>query len=225
MFQGFTDSTFEFFMAIGFNNNREFFHENHDWYMRSVREPCLELAGALTESVHALDPALDTRPDKVVSRINRDLRYSRDKSPYRDYMWLSFHHTGEDRHISLETYFEISCDGAGCGAGIYSENRPLMNGFRRSLRQDPAAFLDVLAAIAPCHADIDPFKRMPVPEGIPAELNEWYRARTFYVSYPIGDFDLIKSPALADEINGVFRKLQPLFRYFASLSPEEEIPE
>lgn len=32
MFQGFTEQTFEFFMAIRFNNNREFFLENHDWY-------------------------------------------------------------------------------------------------------------------------------------------------------------------------------------------------
>ena len=42
MFQGFSDETFEFFMAIQFNNNTEFFHGNHDWYTRAVRTPCLE---------------------------------------------------------------------------------------------------------------------------------------------------------------------------------------
>ena len=44
MFQGFSDETFEFFMAIRFNNNRDFFQANRDWYLRAVREPCLRLA-------------------------------------------------------------------------------------------------------------------------------------------------------------------------------------
>ena len=50
MFQGFSDETFEFFMAIQFNNNTEFFHSNHDWYVDAVRRPCLELAAALSET-------------------------------------------------------------------------------------------------------------------------------------------------------------------------------
>ena len=55
MFNGFTDETFEFFMAIAFNNNTEFFHANHDWYVRAVRQPCLELAGALSEVMTEID--------------------------------------------------------------------------------------------------------------------------------------------------------------------------
>ena len=94
MFQGFTDETFEFFMAIRFNNNTEFFHSNHDWYQRAVRTPCLELAAALSEAVGAVDDEIELRPNRVVSRINRDLRFSRDKSPYRDYMWLKLRREG-----------------------------------------------------------------------------------------------------------------------------------
>ena len=45
MFQGFSDDTFEFLMALSFNNNREFFHANHDWYVKGLRKPALELAG------------------------------------------------------------------------------------------------------------------------------------------------------------------------------------
>ena len=97
MFQGFTEQTFEFFMAIRFNNNREFFLENHDWYQSSVRTPCLDLASALGDAVNALDPELETRPTKVLSRINRDVRFSNDKSPYRDYLWLAFRRPGAER--------------------------------------------------------------------------------------------------------------------------------
>ena len=36
MFQGYNDETFEFFMAIRFNNNTDFFHSNRDWYLRGA---------------------------------------------------------------------------------------------------------------------------------------------------------------------------------------------
>ena len=91
MFQGYNDETFEFFMAIGFNNNVDFFHSNHDWYLRGVREPSLRLAEALSPVIEEIDDSLERRPNRVVSRINRDIRFSKDKSPYRDYIWLSFH--------------------------------------------------------------------------------------------------------------------------------------
>ena len=40
MFQGYSNETIEFFLAIRFNNNRPFFLENRDWYLRAVRECC-----------------------------------------------------------------------------------------------------------------------------------------------------------------------------------------
>ena len=62
MFKGFSDSTFDFLIAISFNNNREFFHENHDWYMESVRRPLIELAAELSDTIESIDPALERRP-------------------------------------------------------------------------------------------------------------------------------------------------------------------
>ena len=45
-FQGYTEDTRAFFMALRFNNNREFFLNNREWYLRSVREPSLALGEA-----------------------------------------------------------------------------------------------------------------------------------------------------------------------------------
>ena len=220
MFQGFSDETFEFFMAVAFNNNTEFFHDNRDWYLRAVREPCLALAEALAGTIEAIDGSLERRPNRVVSRINRDIRFSRDKSPYRDYMWLSFHHTGEDRHTQPGFYWEISARGAACGMGIYEGNRPLLNGLRRSLLAEPDAFLKCwtpvrqdFRLVAQC------FKRMKPPEALHPALVPWYPLRSFYLEKDIGDFNLIKSPALAEEIAEGFQRLTPLYRFFKRLQP------
>ncbi len=89
-FQGYTEDTRAFFMALRFNNNREFFLNNREWYLRSVREPSLALVEALAPAVEQIDPGIETRSQRALARINRDTRFSRDKSPYRDHVWISF---------------------------------------------------------------------------------------------------------------------------------------
>ena len=218
MFQGFTDSTFEFFMAIKFNNNRQFFHDNHDWYEQAVRTPLRELAAALAPVIEEMDPDLETRPEKVVSRINRDIRFSNDKSPYRDYMWLAFRQPGQERKITLGAYFDISCQGASYGFGIYNEHRPYMNGLRHRLVTDEENFLSVWLPVKDrfelCG---NRFRRMTVPDGLHEETAKWYTLKGFWVEKDLPDFDLLMSPALTDEIREGFEALKPLYQYLKGI--------
>jgi len=218
MFQGFTDRTFEFFMAIQFNNNREFFHSNHDWYEESVRTPLRDLAAALAPTIEAMDEELDCRPEKVVSRINRDIRFSNDKSPYRDYMWLAFRRPGDARKTTLGAYFDISCQGASFGIGIYNEHRPYMNGLRRRLLTDEDAFLECWLPVKE-HFTLhgNRFKRMTIPESLSKEAALWYPLRGFYVERDVPDFDLLCSPGLVDELTSGFERIAPLYRYLRDI--------
>ena len=223
MFQGYTDETFEFFMAIRFNNNRPFFLENRDWYLRAVREPSLALAQELAPAVEKLDADLERRPHRVVSRINRDVRFSRDKSPYRDYVWLAFRRPGEARDTTLGVYFDLSDTGASYGMGFYRENRGVMDALRERMRTAPE---ELLALYRPLRAEFtlhaNTAKRIRLPENLPPELTDWYAAKGFYLEKEITDFDLIRSPALAEEIRGGYARLAPLYRYILNLQPEEE---
>jgi len=224
MFSGFTDETFEFFMAIRFNNNREFFQSNHDWYVRAVRQPALDLAEALADTVEKLDPDLERRPNKVVSRINRDIRFSLDKSPYRDYIWLAFRRPGEERATTLGTFVDFSFDGASYGMGFYDENKPMMNALRRQIRLDAKPFLEIWDSVKEEFALFPKqIKRMAIPDDIPEGAKIWYNMKGFYIQKQIKDFNLLKSPAFADEVASGFMRMKPLRDYIANLSPEEEI--
>ena len=227
MFQGFSDETFEFFMAIRFNNNRDFFQANRDWYLRAVREPCLRLAEALIPVMEDIDPDLETRPWKVVSRINRDIRFSRDKSPYRDYMWLGYRHPGVEKSGTIGLYFDISAtEGSSYGMGFYGNNLPLMRGFRRRLLQDPAPMRAMWRGLAGdflLHTNT--IKRLKVPETIPEDLRPWYSLRSFYLTRRLPDFALLKSPALEAELARGFARLKPLYQYFQNITPEEDEPD
>ena len=224
MFQGYTDGTFEFFMALRFNNNTDFFHANHDWYTRDLREPSLALAAALSDVIEEIDERLERRPNRVVSRINRDLRFSNDKTPYRDYLWLAFRPPHERYESTMCLWFDISArEGANYGMSFYDYSRPMMNALRRELTLRPSAFLD---AWLPVSAEFEThganYKRMNVPDGLDARLTRFYTAKDFWLRKHIEDESIVKSPALADEIIGGFRRLKPLYQYLAALTPLED---
>lgn len=218
MFQGFTDRTFEFFMAIRFNNNRPFFLENRNWYEEAVRTPMRELAAELAPCIEAIDPELETRPEKVVSRINRDIRFTKDKSPYRDSMWLAFRRPGSDRNTALGVYFDISCQGARYGVGIYGEHRPYMNGLRQRLIADEERFLEAWTPVKDSFTLYgNRFLRMAIPEQLGEEAANWYPLKGFYVEKELSDFDLLASPELTREITEGLETLTPLYRYLNSV--------
>lgn len=218
MFQGYSNETFEFFMAIRFNNNRPFFQENREWYYRAVREPSYALAQALSDLMEEIDPDIDRRPHRVVSRINRDIRFARDKSPYRDHVWLSFHRIDEEKGKLPGFYFELSDEGGFGGMGFYRGNRPLMDALRARILVRPDEALAIYRPIADAfalHAEIN--ARIAIPDQVPAELRALYACRSFYLEKTISDFDLIRSPRLAEALKADFRLLMPLYQYIINL--------
>ena len=224
MFQGFPQIGLEFFMAIRVNDGRGFCLQSHGGYEEGVRTPARLLAAALGETVRDIDPELETRPEKVVSRINRDVRFSNDKSPYRDYIWIAFRKPGADRSTTMGMYFDISDSGASYGMGFYNENRPLMNAPRRRILTEPERVTEAVnSALDEFTLHANAFRRMAIPSEVPEELKAWYALKGFYVEKEINDFDLIRSPALADEIIRGYLHLKPLYRYIASLTPEQEM--
>lgn len=221
MFEGFSPRTDEFFMAIAFNNNTAFFHDNHAWYEEAVRHPLKELAAELSPVMERIDPGIECRPERVVSRINRDIRFSKDKSPYRDHMWLSFRAPHEAQGTSLGFYFEISARGTSCGMGVYNENRPMMNALRHQLLADCEPFLGIVRPLDQeftHHADC--FKRRKAPEALSSEAQRWFLTRGFYYEKDLPD-ELTYSPHLAGEIGRCFMALAPLYRYLSALEPVE----
>lgn len=223
VFQGYSNETFEFFMAIRFNNNRPFFLENRDWYLRAVREPSLKLAEELAETIESIDSDIERRPHRALSRINRDIRFSRDKSPYRDNVWLSFKRPCEEKSAMPGFYFDLQDGGASYGMGFYRDNRGIMENLRRRILEHPE---EMQALMAPLWADYavyaEPNRRLKVPEEAPEALRPIYLGKGFYLEREIADFDLICSAALAEVVREGYLRLAPLYRYILDLRPDPE---
>jgi len=97
-FNGFLPQAPGFLERLAANNNKAWFDEHRDQYEELLLEPLKLLVGDLAETVRAIDPALITIPavDKTISRIYRDTRFSRNKSPCRTCLWITFKRRSPD---------------------------------------------------------------------------------------------------------------------------------
>ena len=88
----FTPETFRFFRELAGNNRKEWMDANRERYRAHVVEPFRVLLDALGPAVLKLNPHFDVsgRVGTSFSRINRDIRFAADKSPYRPQMYLMF---------------------------------------------------------------------------------------------------------------------------------------
>ena len=118
-FSGIRPELLEYLMGIAMNNYREYFLATRGEYERHVKRPLYALAEALVPTALAIDADMEQRPSRIVSRIRRDTRFTKDKSPYRSNMWLSFHPTGRPKSECFGLYYDISPRASCYGAGFY----------------------------------------------------------------------------------------------------------
>ena len=163
------------------------------------------------------------RPARVISHINRDLRYSRDKSPYRDYMWLGFHRAGWDKRDCFHLYFDIGADCAHVGAGMYGDDRAWTDALRRFICQRPSEARELLAGSAARGFELSGgvYRRMTPPEGLDAELLTWYPRKSICLEHTYSPGELM-SASLADDIAARFESLKPIYDFMYRIRPERE---
>ena len=137
-FEGFEKDLTDFLWELRFNNYKQWFDENRSRYQRVLKEPMDALA---EELVAQMKERYQEEFLVSVSRINRDVRFSKDKSPYRDHKWLVLKRgqgLWKDKPV---LFFEVGPDYYMVGLGIYERLPAYMKAFRKKVEVNPAGFL------------------------------------------------------------------------------------
>lgn len=119
----FTREIFQFFRELGRHNKKEWMDANRERYQQTVVLPFRTLCEELSPAVLKLDPRFDAmgRHGANFSRINRDIRFAKDKTPYRTQMYLKFRVPLAGEMKSGQLYAGISTETVTVGFRVYAE--------------------------------------------------------------------------------------------------------
>ncbi|TDB84231.1 DUF2461 domain-containing protein, partial [Actinomadura sp. 7K534] len=116
-FKGFTHETFEFYEGLQADNSKSYWSAHKDTYERHVREPMTELCAELEDEFGAVK----------LFRPYRDLRFSKDKTPYK---------THQGGHTSEGFYLQVDADGLLAAGGMYAPTPEQLRRYRDAVGSD-----------------------------------------------------------------------------------------
>lgn len=133
-----------FLKNLAANNTRDWFQAQKSTYEQTVREPTKEFAAAIA---HGLEGMLGVPLEYKVFRINRDLRFSKDKTPYNTHIRIAFWQNSTAKPMTTPSfYLSIEADHWVLGAGCLQMPAKMLSSFRATLKKETKAakFNDLL---------------------------------------------------------------------------------
>lgn len=131
---------FNFFMDLAPNNNKDWFDLNRKRYKTHVKNPFDQLVAETIEKMHEIDPSINCETKDCVFRINRDIRFSKDKTLYKMNRSAIISRGGKKRKDIPGLYFEVDCEKIRIYGGAYAPNKEQLQQIREEITLYPETF-------------------------------------------------------------------------------------
>jgi len=232
-FAGFGPESFRFFRDLERNNNKPWFDANRSRYDTHVTGAFRGLLAAVEPALLSLNPHLETsgKTNGNFSRINRDIRFSKDKRPYKSNYYLRVYDARRSHHTDGWLYVGLSADALTVGYAIYAswrkgEKSALETVFRPRFKSHRAVFDRLLQNIVRKGRYETYWHRQEKGDwarhaGLPRRDEDWltlqaWVARKVFTPQARG----VVSSALAGQVERIFRDLYPLYIFNSSPNPK-----
>lgn len=109
----------QFFKELAANNHKDWFDIHRKRYETNVKKPFEEFVGMLIEAIQKEDPSISPKPNDCIFRINRDIRFSKDKTPYKLNRSAAINKGGRKDMSPAGLYVEMGPEHVRVYRGIY----------------------------------------------------------------------------------------------------------
>ena len=135
----FTKKFLDFFEELDKNNHKEWFDANRDWYEKDVKNPFKEFVTHLNAYVLKDNPTFNTNVSKNIFRINKDIRFSKDKTPYKTNVAAVFSKNGT-KDVLPGFYIHFGLNELLIGGGMYQVEKENLAKIRQEIFYNNSAF-------------------------------------------------------------------------------------
>ncbi|MDT7855893.1 DUF2461 domain-containing protein [Rubrivirga sp. S365] len=234
-FPGLSDDGLQFLRGLREHNDREWFAPRKATYEDEVREPMRMLAADLSRRLPEHGLPLGGAPKKSVFRIYRDVRFSRDKSPYKTHASLALGRGG-DRKAPGALYVQVAPGASLVGGGFWRPERGLLRRWRERMVAEPDAFLDIADDLRAAGLRFQATGDTSKGDGAANLLKRMPRGFQEWADSPVADYlrwkggfaafrddvpdAVVQTPAFADLAVETAEALRPLLEYGWALVDE-----
>ena len=139
----FTEKYSSFFKELFKNNNKEWFHAHKNCYENDVKAPFIDLVEKLLPTLAEWDDRILHDSKKALFRINRDIRFSKDKSPYNTLMKAGFSPGGKKSELP-GYYLGIDANKIHVGGGLFMVRPSELKKVRAHIASNVTTFLNIV---------------------------------------------------------------------------------
>ncbi|NRF38797.1 DUF2461 domain-containing protein [Pedobacter foliorum] len=208
--------TLVFITDVAQNNNREWFAENKNRY-ETAKADVLAFIDQLIPKLAAIDPefSIDTPAKKCLLRIYRDVRFSKNKDPYKNNFGISFNIKGSDIH-GPGYYLHIQPGECFLGAGFWMPEASVLKSVREEIDYNTSEFLSIIEAKSFKNifslSEEDKLKKAPKGYETDHPQIELLKLKSFIAICPLKDDEFLK-PEIVDKLKTAFESVYPFILF------------
>jgi uncharacterized protein (TIGR02453 family) len=216
-FRGFPKEGIDYLRLLKRNNNRAWFERHKSEFETAVKFPMQCLISSLQPYFESFAPEFDVSPKRSLFRIYRDIRFSKDKTPYKTHVAAHFVLRGKPKGTEGSGYYlHIEPGEVFIGGGIYMPAGDQLKKIRSALSNGQKEFLAIVAdkEFIKLFGGIDGERLKRIPQGYEEghPLSEWLKLKQFFVGVEWKENKCFK-PLFAKEVARVFETATPLVRF------------
>ena len=210
-----TQSTFQFLSELKQNNTREWYHANKDSYKEAFGN-FEDLVAMLLHTIADFDESvLGTEPKDCLFRIYRDIRFSKDKTPYKTWFGASLKQGGR-KQVGSGYYIHISPKQVYLAGGIWHPEKDTLGMIRDHIVAWPKKFENVVLdkTFLKAFGSLGGDQLKTAPRGFPKDHPQihWLRHKDHIVSVQINPKEIL-SEKFIKKAGKIYEKMLPLNQF------------
>lgn len=221
-FGGFRPQTIFYLKALGQNNRKSWFDANRRGYEEHYIEPAKNFITAIAEPLKKIAPNVHAEPyvNGSIFRINRDIRFSKDKTPYKDHLDMWFWE-GERKSAVSGFFFRLTATNLILGAGAHMLRPEKLTTLREKVAAASSrkTLVEAVQSIETAGLDIKGAHYKKLPKGFEADdahAERFLKHKAIWTDSTEAHPKALGTPEFVGHCMDTFKKCAPLHKWLVA---------
>lgn len=203
-----------------FRDSRDFYEEHKEQIKESCTVPMRQIASFFGNQFTSLDPLICTDPVKMVSRVRRDTRFTKDQHLYRENMWVMFMRPKQEWQHYPCMWFEFTPRNYSLGIGLFWQTPALLEYYRKGIREHTEEFIRAVESCESVGAVIDSEQYKKSKDGCPKGLEKYYNSKSVYFCIYSDKLSDLEDETIINKLSRYYCAFAPMYKFLLSVSDE-----